>query len=139
MSCFIVRDETISIIAGFISYLVSLEHSLFSVDAVYPFERREAGCICDELFSLNVRAVRERYGDEVVITPYYTPSPSSGLDYTNFVSWYMVVKALDCYLYQISEGDIPEGEIYKYLVKLQKELALYIVKKNKYYNLYTWG
>ena len=145
MSCFIVRDETLLIISDFITYLRCQKTPIISVDAEWPFSCTAnsevfSTKIYEDLFKLNAEALICRYGNEVdpPKIPPYIPI-RSGLNFENFVSWYMVVKALDCYLYQVSEGNIPEGEIYKYLVELQKELALYIVKKNKYYDVYTWG
>ena len=87
--------------------------------------------------------VRVNITNAVINAPTYagvTFSPSMINFKENFVSQYMVVKALDCYLYQCYGTDDVEGApILDYLDDLERSLALYIVKRNKYFDLLMWG
>lgn len=90
---------------------------------------REKDDMGKELFAMNQRAVQARYGkrddgyDAVPDYRYQSQLPDR-------VSMF---KALECLLYQCSEGDVPEEKLYIRVSEKRDELAREIVRHSKEY------
>jgi len=50
-----------------------------------------------------------------------------------------VIKSLQCWKYQCSEGDIPETKLYQFFEEVEHHLALKIVINLPEYDKATWG
>lgn len=100
-----------------------------------------------ELHELNCEAVEARYQhhgpcDRVVnfkevevmvaeLKPRLSLSPTA--------AWSQALKAIDCYLYQCSEGDVPERELYQKIEKLSSLIAGDLARNTKAYDDAPWG
>ena len=83
------------------------------------------------LYSLNARAVSERYGEpaqEVQYVHHWTINSSPVQD----------LKSLHCLIYQCSEGNVPDTDLYKALVQYSHKLAEDIVRQLPEYNKAVW-
>jgi len=142
MSAFIVGDETINVIVGYVwakmqlakrNYLAKPFADL-GYDLVHKSERKR---LANDLFRLNCAAVEARYGEGQA-------SEFRPLDfqYRHFFpeSGPRVVKAISCLHYQCMEGDIPEtSELYAALVKVCDLLCYDIVCDLPGYVNAPWG
>src|SRR2546428_12610533 len=112
MSAFIVEDKTINKVVTWLQREVSRER--FSIDQIaskYPIDLYSYTWeeeLAQAMFQLNCAAVDARYGEgtakkDVTIPFVYKPEYNVPLTY--------VFKALQCWIYQCSEGDIPETKL----------------------------
>jgi hypothetical protein len=132
MSAYIVENQTID-------RIITIIHNHFSNFAVVKICYPELGKYIEnrdrlgtELLKMNIDAVSQRYNEKPVypLYNYRTPQP---------VSKMQGLKSLKCYLYQCSEGDIPEKSLlYKELDKLSGDIAYNIVSKMKKYDAAEW-
>lgn len=108
---------------------------LHAADQEYP----ESGSIVTlgrSMLALNVEAVNARYGERgVKITPphngyMYRDSPCS------LVEGY---KALQCWLYQCSEGNVPETPLFKLMDSVSNDIAHLIVAELSDYKQAAWA
>lgn len=127
MSAYMVDDPTINRILA--SIKMSKEHK----DG-FPWLRRDL----DEIFSIdpeilgenlvrmNADAIMARYGAD----EYYQ------FEYEEMwiTNRFQALKSLRCYLYQCSEGDVPEQRLYKAIDQYAADLALEIVMDMPEYN-----
>lgn len=118
MSAFLIENETISAIAN--KYCLSN----------YP-ESKEA--LAKELYDMNVKALNARYEDIEGMTIEFKYIQTASFD-----SLYQALKSLRCYLYQCSEGDIPEEELYKSLRSNESETMNEIIELSPEYNSADW-
>jgi hypothetical protein len=105
MSAFVVGDKTISrVVYGLSTTIDPLLDNLTSVG--------------QRLLEMNIEAVRQRYGhadqtkSDVAGYVYAMPDASDGSVHT--------YKAMQCLLYQCTEGNVPEQDLYK-IVKQAKD------------------
>jgi hypothetical protein len=83
---------------------------------------------------MNAQALFERYGDDKseCVSPYQgTIRQAKNLP--------EIYKALNCYLYQCSEGNVPESDLYKALRSICNTLAHCIVNDLPEYQTAVWG
>ena len=98
------------------------------------------------LYMLNIEAVGQRYPGESPDTMpgCYTdgqhPDGTQGYKHTAepFYTKTAALKALDCLIYQCSEGTIPQTELYKEIQDRAGQLARYIVSETKEYDQARW-
>lgn len=92
--------------------------------------------LANDLFSLNVRAVEEKYGEG-------SAREFRSLDFKYCFAMPQdatrTVKALHCLLYQCSEGNVPEDPLYQVLQKIQQQICRGIVVNSRAYELADWG
>lgn len=113
MSCFIVVAETID----------KIQWMIDSQDPSDAFGRR--------LLKLNCEAYNLRYDTKVACPRYVFKQPvQSGKA--------SCLKAMQCWLYQCSEGDIPETELYKFIEQEANKLAMKIAMNTKEYEEAAW-
>lgn len=92
------------------------------------------------LYEMNVSAVNQRYNEN---------DPTDDIAFADFGKNYLrnatlqslcqFAKSLRCFLYQCTEGDIPERETYKVLERFSYELFAYIVNCLPDFNEAKWG
>jgi hypothetical protein len=143
MSAFVVDPETIAAIIGEITWDApdagSARHfglREYMASEGWPTateEERERLAVA--MWDMNVDAVCQRYpGRE---TPEAHPWPGTGRIYhRGNVQGY---KSLQCYLYQCTEGDVPERPLYKTLDRCSDLLAHGIVRQLDMYERAEWG
>ncbi len=142
MSAYIVDDRTINTVVSW------LQDEVYGVNGYYLGKRlsdlgytQEADVwvkkLALDMFKLNIDAVNSRYGhgEAEKFRPLdfvYDP------DYT--LSTIQVFKSLQCWLYQCSEGKIPETKLYKFFDEVVvKHLLKVIVYSLPEYNQCKWG
>jgi hypothetical protein len=137
MSAFIVGTETIQKVMTAIDSMNRDVHA-----SVYEFNGKRVGTN-DELsklggliFNLNVEAVCQRYSDEELKIVPFKFKPTAALKGNALVPHF---KALQCLIYQCSEGDVPERPEYKAMEKLAADVAAFIVTTMPEYDAAKWG
>ena len=140
MSSFIVDDKTINSI---VTDLYRRQNQAYpyntrgKLEAVHP-EFSRPHYLGEEMYRLNLAAVEDRYGEYAA----GTMGAFSGSDYTYRpidASPVQVLKNLQCWRYQCSEGDCTETPLYKILDEYAGDLAQDIVRKLPEYDTANWG
>lgn len=88
------------------------------------------------LLQMNIDAVNARYGEgeaEKFRPLDYKPR------FTMPCGKHQLFKTLECYLYQCSEGDIPDRPLYQILDEMKSCIASDIVRNTPQYELAKWG
>jgi hypothetical protein len=128
MSAYIVEDKTINIVVGWLER--ELANSRFTLDRLArEFDIDLASDKWDEklahaMLQLNCDGVNVRYGEEKAekFRPHdfvYEPERHHSL--------VQVIKSLQCWKYQCSEGDVPDTKLYQFFEEVEKYIALKIV------------
>jgi hypothetical protein len=114
MSAFLVKNSTLS----------KLANALRRYDEDLCEEYKTDYDLAKDLYEMNVQALKERYEDPSdlikpfeITNEYWLNIHSSPEDKAQFFM------SLACYLYQCSEGEVPELELYKKLEKIKNKLA----------------
>ena len=127
MSAFIVEDEIINLPLGFfyIEAVGSGTHDeiprrLKKAGYNINEDETEIARLAEDMFKLNCDAVNQRYGE----------GAAEGFRELNFkyrftagTSRAQAYKALECWLYQCTEGNAPESPLYKVITKIADSLA----------------
>jgi len=92
--------------------------------------------IWTRLIQLNQAALKQRYGEDTTDGD-IAKSYQFRINY--FVSIYQGLKSLRCFLYQCSEGNIPETKIFKTLDRISDMVAWDIVDNIKEYDNAEWS
>lgn len=139
MSAYIVNDKTINrIISAAILHTLG---SLAPAPRLLVPDNPELGdwrSLGSAMRDMNVAAVIARYGlsDSLPgpspLLPYqFRPVTAPGLIQT--------IKSLDCYLYQCSEGNVPDWTLYQQLGRWQAELCQHYVTESDEYDKAEWA
>lgn len=107
-------------------------------------EETDPGAIGRILYKMNLDAVMQRYPD--VEGPHDAPGP---IDVSGMHDLYIFdprasddpvdnLKALSCYVYQCSEGDVMERDLYRKLCAFRSEMAANITYESKAYREASW-
>jgi hypothetical protein len=143
MSTFMVEDKTINYIINWLGKeleqvygTIIIRHKLMELGIDTSIAGWEE-ILGYEMFQLNIKAVDARYGNGEAAT-------FRKFDYryevTEPVSLVQVLKSLRCWLYQCSEGSVPEIELYQLFdtdvrLYLMSEITTQLPKYEKAY----WG
>ena len=137
MSAFIVEDKTINTIVSFFALHRNGEWYRRQLkDIGFDLETQEGkDKLGKAMFNLNIRAVTQRYdGGAEDFRP---------LNYSFKLNIHFIrvtaLKSLQCWLYQCTEGDSDQTELYKTMEKLKGEIACDIVRDTKEYEMAKWG
>lgn len=143
MSAYIVQPETINRIVTFLSGLRYQQDGIYchlhspiafeNLDAPEWHARQQA--LAEEMLDLNVAAVRARYLDRRA--DYFNREAHGFV--TMLVEPWQVLKSLDCFLYQCSEGDIPKHELFCKLDKFRTDLARVLASDTAEYKAAKWA
>jgi len=128
MSAYVVEPETIGKIISGLQFNESrrIQNLGVAVDA----QRRT---LAENMFNMNVAAVCARYPQDK--PERYTFEYVSGPIPTKIG----LIKALNCFLYQCSEGDIPEWGLFKELDHIRYSLCYEYVANTPEYDKAMWG
>ena len=140
MSAFVVEDKTINGVVAFLALTRDLDRVRRVVEQEMGADLSTGdGCqqIAEAMFRLNCNAVDQRYGEGESAT-------FRDLDYRyqrvippSIVQAY---KSLRCWIYQCSEGDVPEASLlYSTMAKVSDALAHEIVTGLPAYDRAEWG
>lgn len=143
MSSYIVGDSAINRIVSHISMRAGGDSMLGSsyrrALEDYPLILNEGlHKLADDMLKLNVKAVALRYPedehDKSKIDEFpYKFTPDTG-------SIYQVLASLRCWLYQCSEGDIPETSgLYDAMTQIKHSIAYEIIDASPEWKATTWG
>lgn len=135
MSTYIVAPETIDRIVTYLDelqlrhewlYLETLNAADVAVDQPNTLD-----LLGNALYRLNAAAVDHRYGESDEAPAYrYTYRRASPTQ---------VYKSLQCFLYQCSEGDVPQHPLYRALDRIRRRLADEIIARLPEYQAAVWG
>ena len=162
------KAESIATIADFISSVIRLEwnyvHMAFDGDEVWKIlydvckhdanynnrisEVTNIKAVYNALSEMNCNALNQRYIHDDKAEPEQLPK-----DYNHFevagnykdgafeipISYYQLLKSIDCYLYQCSEGNVPESALYKAVEDIRAMFANWIIRNTIAYNAANWG
>ena len=127
MSAYIVEKQTIDRIVTYLQTPDVRQH----IDYHHPSlagTAREQG---QRLWGMNVQAVDARYEERNAVTLYRHS--------TALCSPVQTLKSIRCLLYQCSEGDVPETELWRALDTLSVDLAIEIVAGLPEWDAAQWG
>ena len=147
MSAYVVENKTINKVVSWLEYQVRYDRGdfisaqwlkkLFS-ELGYDLEKKEEfSRLAEDMFGLNVLAIEQRYGNGEA-------EKFRALDF-KYV-WNMnstvisVLKGLRCWIYQCSEGDVPEkSKLYKLWDDLSGAISMRIISRTPEYENADWG
>lgn len=139
MSAFVVGDETINRVVSFLAtdregdWLRTYIQEQLGLDLTTGMGRET---LANLMFSLNCDAVNQRYGDEQAKE--FRPLD---FKYRMQISCSRVqcFKALQCWQYQCSEGDIDQNSLYQVMARIQGQIAEMIVTRLDAYEKLAWA
>lgn len=139
MSAFLVSDGTMDRVVSAISKMrgrTSQAGAPVFAGVVLQGERAEDE-IAQKLYSMNAQALSARYGDDEkeLSLAFFRSYRWQPRGYNKPVEWF---KALQCLLYQCSEGDVPQSALFKELDRLCRELADEIISTLPAYRAAPW-
>ena len=140
MSAFIVKDKTINRVVTWLKSEVATSHYTldqlarkYDIDFVSDTWDEK---LANAMFQLNCDGVNARYGEgeaEKFRPLNFTYKPEI------YFSRVQVLKSLQCWMYQCSEGDVPKTKLYQFFEEVEHHLALQIVMNLPEYDKATWG
>ena len=134
MSAYVVEDKVINQIVDALACARLRENVLTETgcNLAVTEDRAKLG---QSMFELNCTAVEQRYGKGEAAS-------FRTLDYTYQRSMpptlIQAYKSLGCWMYQCSEGDVPETPLFKTMEKLHGEMAHEIVRQLPAYDRAAW-
>ena len=141
MSAFMVEDTTINRVVTWLTREVHRNH--FAIEELlareYGIDLESAGWgekLAQAMFQLNCDGVNARYGKGEAETFRslnfrYQPEACQSL--------VQVLKSLQCWQYQCSEGDVPETKLYQFFEAVEHHVALKIVMSLPEHDKAKWG
>lgn len=126
MSAFVVEKSIIDAIVTHIHGNFTGNHL-----KVYPgLKTLDPQKLGQSLWDMNAEAVDQRYSENNPRTIY-----RYGCEAMNQVERY---KAMECFLYQCSEGDVPETPLYRDMERIKNELGADIISRLPEYEAASW-
>jgi hypothetical protein len=131
-----VSDETINTIASYIGFEAFKDAYIERRFKELGFDIREGWekTLASKLLMLNREAVFQRYGK-------LSDAEQQAVNDFEYISRnrFQILKSIQCFLYQCSEGDIPEtSELYKMLRELEHKIMHEIIDGIKEYQDAKW-
>jgi hypothetical protein len=136
MSAYIVEDETINNIIFSINRICKDKKPFEKILKTDYLTNQELGV---ELLKLNLKAVTSRYGKKKLEKGELNCFETFKYKEIYGLSLYQEVKTISCFLYQCSEGNVPNSKLFKLLDNLRGDISLEIVHNSKEWNLAKWG
>jgi len=136
MSAFMVEDKTINRVVTHV-FTNGTYDTLrrLNAECATPGEPIDEPMLGAMLFSLNIQGVNARYGEGQA-------KEFRDLDYRyqyEHATPIQVLKSLQCWIYQCSEGDVPDTLLYQIMKEYEHMLADSIISKLPAYNAAEWG
>ena len=138
MSSFLVPMLTINQMVATISSLLRSDpdHLTAQMFIAAGIDIRQSGWekrLAKAMFALNQEALHQRYGDPAEEHFIYRRVPSDA-------NLYQTLKSVKCWLYQSSEGTVPESELYRFFKMVVRVWLLEtIVSRLPEYEQAEWG
>lgn len=145
MSAFLVEDKTINKVVCTIARMIK-NHDLYNAKndlkiLGYDFENdiEASQKLGNDLYTMNCEAVTSRYTGDILSM--WRDKDNLAYQYDNGMGTVAIeaFKALQCLLYQCTEGNIPESKLYKTMRKIEGDLAISIVRDMPEYDVADWG
>ena len=138
MSAFVVEDQTINEIVNFLEFHESSWPGRIVFKETNILLNSEEGPkqLAEEMFKLNVEAVNQRYGENEAHN--FRPLDFKFGYVAAKVAPVQAFKSLKCWLYQCSEGNVPETPLYKTMDQLSGWIAETIVRELPEYEQARW-
>jgi hypothetical protein len=141
MSAYVVEDETINrIVAHLESQAMGRDDwgfAQFMREQGYTMgQRADRERLANAMFALNVRAVEERYGEGEAAKFRPLDFAPRGVAPVGLLATY---RALQCWLYQCSEGDVEASALFRLMSQLSDRMAHAIVRNMREYQNGDWG
>ncbi len=136
MSSFLVEPKTIDIITDALREQRNAERK-WNPSANIPDEISEQ--IFGKLLDLNIQALTARYGEKE--GEIYDEETSKCYRYAPgfFPTKLETIKRLDCFLYQCTEGDVPNDKLFKEVEKLRATLRGEYIQYLPEYEKLPWA
>lgn len=149
MSAFVVEDKTINRIVDWLwlDWTGSRKATVHALNG-YNFDiDGDAERLANDMFNLNVDAVNQRYGPNEAekFRPldfqYNDGGPAATFRWGDsaIANACRALKALHCWQYQCSEGNIPDTPLFKMFDEIQSTIANWIVGTMPEYEQADWG
>ena len=138
MSAYMVEDDTINKVIAFLVSPTNRDYARYILnEAGYPLDTKEQQTrLAVRMFVLNKMGVESRYGRgqakefRPLDFKYRATMPPTAIQ---------AHKALSCFLYQCSEGNVPETKLFKALEHVKAAIANSIVSNLPAYENAKWG
>lgn len=132
MSAYIVDDETINRI---VSFLATDRDAKYQIDrlAIDLSTQKAQSIFGRKLFRMNCAAVQHRYHQDKPDRDNYW------FQYELCPNRMQVYKSIQCFLYQCSEGNVPDSELFKKMEDIKAWLAENIISALPEYDKAAWG
>lgn len=137
MSAFIVEDKTINRVIGWLAHpRIRHEHPYLLEDVLEAAEIEKDAADWPErlglsMMQMNCDAVDARYDEHNLVAYQYRQEWAT--------TDVQALKSLGCWLYQCSEGEVPERPLYRAFRELEGRIALYIVHRMDAYEKAVWA
>lgn len=137
MSCCIVSDKTLAyIVSGVVKYVHKGSNIYKVLQNCLHIETDDVKAIPEALFSslvyMNQRAYNVRYNENFTDTPVYTKCFG--------IERLQLIKHIDCFLYQCSEGNVPEQfPLFHVMEQIRNYLCVEYVRQTDAYASRDWG
>ena len=141
MSAYLMDNKSLSIITNIIKRdLITGQRVNMNMERL--FGNKSEKDIFHTLFKMNIMALEMRYGNgavsnEEIVNGEYIPMEDlyKVSNYGDVMDWmYKVIRILDTYLYQCTEGSVPETDYYKAIDTYRNNWYRYIVQHTAAYN-----
>lgn len=141
MSAFLVENQTINGVVAYFGALKmkdsAIHRTLYAEGGIDTQTREGRAALGAAMFELNCAALDARYGEGTAANdsadcPYAWTSTAPPTPVQAF-------KSLQCWLYQCSEGDIPDTSLlYATMTRVKDQLAISIVEAMPQYEKAKW-
>ena len=137
MSAFVVQDKTINNIVSYLYLSRYLDMTIRKAKELGYNVKSAIGqnLLAQSLYDLNIEAVRQRY-------PNSETSRKTEGDYVYafnpYVSTIQALKSAECLHYQMSEGEVPKTELYKWLTDCINSIKSLIINELEEYKNASW-
>jgi hypothetical protein len=147
MSAFMVADETINRVVGWLSREVYqssyLKEKAEKTLGITIDSDAWAETVGKAMFQLNIDGVNDRYGDgeaKKFRTLNYTFIPAQPTTIYNLSTKIQVLMSMQCWLYQCSEGEVVKQPLYQFFQnEVEPHLMSSIINDLPEYSAAEWG
>lgn len=149
MSAFYVGCESLSMLTDVITRYQIAGYNAFGFDIPDRLHRcfigKKETDIFQALSDMNKKALEQKYGHDGMLEMSDDFGYEDGHDiwkareYGKVQAWhYQLLKSLQCYIYQCSEGDVSNCELYKGMEEFENRLAKFIACNQPEYAQAEW-